>query len=272
MKPRTLLSVQSKVGSTLGVLRTLHWLGAMLSLMALTNTVGAFSLIGPKVGYQADNLGYDRVTDIPYPFAPWTIFDTPEWTYAPHNIGEGYRWNIPTLHYTYDGSFLTYFGPHGVRAVDSAVKILNDVPSASQVDINDYPPDEARFNYTAAALHLYDLKSAALEMLIPRLGLADPERFTWTLRGRILRPGSSCPNYDYTVIPLNFDPDTFGPSRYVNGNLLLTRSSRFVFWEIRTVRKRLNFLWIPSKLIGRRLHPQRLLGTTCLLMGYSTSG
>jgi hypothetical protein len=219
MKPRIFSSVQEKVSSGFAMLRVLKYLSTVLWLIAMTHSAGAFSLIGPKIGYQADNLGYDRVTDIPYPSGPWTIYDTPEWTYAPHNIGEGYRWNIPILYYTYDASFLIYFGSNGVRAVDSAIKIVNDVPPASQVDINDYPLDEARFNYTAAALHLYDLKSAALEMLIPRLGLADPERFAWTLRDRILLPGSSCPIYDYTVIQRNFDPDSLSPSRYVNGNL-----------------------------------------------------
>src|SRR5262249_48345874 len=72
---------------------------------------------------------------------------------------------------------------------------------------------------TARALHLFDLKSAALEMLLARMGLADPERFTWTLRARSLQPGASCPLYDYTVIQRNFDPITFQPSKYVNGNL-----------------------------------------------------
>lgn len=219
MKPPTFSQVQPELMSGFSIVRILRFLFTTLLLMASVHAASAFSLIGPKIAYQADNLGYDRITDIPYPSGPWTIYDTPEWTYAPHNIGEGYRWNIPVLYYTYDSSFLGYFGSNGVHAVDSAVAILNALPPASQIDINDFPPDEARFNYTAAALHLYDLKSAALEMLIPRLGLADPERFTWTLRDRILLPGASCPIYDYTVIPQNFDPDTFEPSRYVNGNL-----------------------------------------------------
>jgi hypothetical protein len=201
------------------MLRIFQLICAVMMLGVSARSAFGFALGGPKEGYQADNLGYDRVTDVPYPFNLWTIYNTPEWTYAPHNIGEGYRWNIPILYYSYDSSFLGYFGSRGVQEVDSAVSILNAVPPASQLDINDYPMDEARFNYTAAALHLYDLKSAALETLILRMGITDPERFTWTLRNRIIIPPLQCPFYDYTVIQRNFDPDNLSPSRYVNGNL-----------------------------------------------------
>ena len=67
-------------------------------------------------------------------------------------------------------------------------------------------------------MHLFDLKSAALELLVERLGLADPDRWTWCLRNRG-GPFPQCPIFDYTVIQRNFDPITLAPSRYVNGNL-----------------------------------------------------
>jgi hypothetical protein len=219
MKPTNFSPVGSSKGKSGMLIRIIQLICAIMVLGAGSRSAFGFALGGIKEAYQADNLGYDRVTDIPYPSGGWTIYNTPEWTYAPHNIGEGFRWNIPILYYSYDSSFLGYFGSNGVQAVDSAISILNAIPPASQLDINDYPLDEARFNYTAAALHLYDLKSAALEALFLRLGLTDPERFTWTLRNRILIPGSSCPFYDYTVIQRNFDPDTLSPTRYVNGNL-----------------------------------------------------
>src|SRR5207249_4087073 len=69
------------------------------------------------------------------------------------------------------------------------------------------------------AFHLFDLKSAALEQLVTRLGCADPERWTWTIRDRVLPPGKACPAFDFTVIQRNFDPVTLAPSKYVNGNL-----------------------------------------------------
>jgi hypothetical protein len=219
MKPSTFSSDRVEAMSRSIMLRIFQLICAVMMLGASARPAFGFALSGPKTTWQADNIGYDRVTDIPYPSGGWNIFNTPEWTYAPHQIYQGYRWNIPNLYYAYDASFRKYFGTRGVQEVDSAVSILNALPPASQLDINDYPLDEARFNYTAAALHLYDLKSAALEALILRMGITDPERFAWTLRNRILIPGSQCPFYDYTVIQRNFDPDTLAPSRYVNGNL-----------------------------------------------------
>jgi hypothetical protein len=222
MKPNTFPIVKPE--ATRGMTRTLQIICATLMLAAGTRSALAFSMVGPPEPFQTGTgtsgtgLGYDRTEEFNYPFTFYTSF-FPDWQAAPKNLGEGYRWNIPILYYTYDSTFLNYFGAHGERAVDSAFRILNDLPPASQMDINDFPLDEIRFNYTAAALHLYDLKSAALELLIGRLGLTDPERWTWTLRDRALQPGASCPNYDYIVIQRNFDPDTFEPSRYVNGNL-----------------------------------------------------
>ena len=85
--------------------------------------------------------------------------------------------------------------------------------------LTEFPLDEMRQNYTANSLHLFDLKSSALEMLMPRIGLADPENWVWSIRERIGIPGTTCPIYDYTIIQRNFDPLTIAPSKYVNGNL-----------------------------------------------------
>src|SRR5271156_1598078 len=66
---------------------------------------------------------------------------------------------------------------------------------------------------------LFDLKSAALEMLLPRLGLTDPERFMFCIQQRIVIPPLTCPYYDFTIIQRNWDPVTLAPTKYVNGNL-----------------------------------------------------
>jgi hypothetical protein len=58
-----------------------------------------------------------------------------------------------------------------------------------------------------------------LGYLVGRYGLTDPEHFTWTLRNRSLPPQAQCPAYVYSVIKRNFDPITWQPSSYVNGNL-----------------------------------------------------
>src|SRR5206468_769402 len=102
-------------------------------------------------------------TEIEYPATHWFILSEPEFSYAPHNLGEEYRWSVPILYYTYDPSFLDYFGAVGAAQVDSAFAILNNLTNVSSysTELSEFPLDEARVNYTARALHLFDLKSAA---------------------------------------------------------------------------------------------------------------
>jgi hypothetical protein len=68
-------------------------------------------------------------------------------------------------------------------------------------------------------LHLFDLKSWALHLTLEELGVASPERFVFTIRTRETIPTLSCPNMIYTIIMRNFDPVSFEPSAYINGNL-----------------------------------------------------
>jgi hypothetical protein len=192
----------------------------ILLLAAGAQSASAFSFWGTKEAFQTDAFGYDRLTEIEYPATHWNLID-PEISYAPHNLGEEFRWNIPVLYYTYDPSFLNYFGTVGATQVDGAFAILNNLKNVSDYSTNltEVPLEELRYNYTAMAFHLFDLKSAALEMVLTRLGPADPEHWMFCIQNRILPPGKACPAFDYTVIQRNFDPDTLAPSKYVNGKL-----------------------------------------------------
>ena len=140
---------------------------------------------------------------------------------GPMNLGEEFRWNIPTVNYAFEQSFLDYFGSNGVYAVEQAMAILNNVSNVSSYssDLAEVPQEATRINFRARALGLLDLKSAALHIMAEQLGLADPVRFTWTLRQRFLPGGATCPAYVYLVIKRNFDPLTLAPSSYVNGTL-----------------------------------------------------
>jgi hypothetical protein len=180
-----------------------------------------FALVGPKEAWQVENIGYTLLSEIDYPSGPWNNLRGPEWTFAPKNYNEWYRWSTPVLYYTYSPTFVQYFQQPGIDAVDSAFKILNSIPNVDTLSQNltEYPLDEFRENYTANSLHLFDLKSATLEMMMPRMGLADPEYWTWCIRTRIPIPGLPCPFFDYQVIQRNFDPVTIAPSKFVNGNL-----------------------------------------------------
>ncbi len=189
------------------------WIGLLLGM---ASGAGAFSLLGPfkdaaggftdpwqGIPYDGrpQGLGYNLAGDIGGPMLPL----------------EAYRWNVPVLTYAFDYTFLQYFGPDGVNAVEEAIAILNALPPASTMSasLTEFPLDTRSQNHTAATLGLLDLKSAALTVLLEEMGLAKPERFVWGLRGRETGVGFT----NYSVIQLNFDPITIQPSRYVNGVL-----------------------------------------------------
>lgn len=182
-------------------------------------SASAFSMLGPfDSQYQVTQLSY-QTRFINYNEGPSIASDSP--LGGPMNLGEEYRYNIPTLTYAFDQSFLDYFGSNGVFAVEQAIAIMNGISnvSAYSPDLSEVPLEATRVNYRANALELIDLKSAALHCLVEQLGLADPVRYTWTLRARALPPGLSCPFYDYLVIKRNFDPVNWEPTSYVNATL-----------------------------------------------------
>ncbi len=173
-----------------------------MTVAGAIHSAKAFSLLGPFASWQVGEIGYNTFnTDVG----------------GPMNLGEEYRWNIRTVTYGFDSSFLNYFGQKGVDAVNQAFAILNNLPKFSAMSSNlaEFPTDTRRLNYRASALALLDLKSTALGLLTEELGLASPDRYAWTLRDR--RVIANVPFY--LVIKRNFDPVTLAPSSYVNGVL-----------------------------------------------------
>ncbi|HEX7863171.1 MAG TPA: hypothetical protein VF773_22775 [Verrucomicrobiae bacterium] len=171
-------------------------------VLLLCGNAFAFSLLGPAEPWQTRELGYN-VSGMEVG--------------APKNIGEEYRWNIPVITYGFDRSFVDYFGAPGIRAVDDAVRILNEVPRADQITLTNYTFDSRRVNYPALDLDLVDLKSTTLSLLLRQYGLAPAESSVWMLRGReVLTNGSGGAVTNYLVVTRNFDPTSYGPSAYVN--------------------------------------------------------
>ena len=136
-----------------------------------------------------------------------------------NNLGEEYRWNSPIVTYTYDESFLSYFGSNGVVAVEKAMEMLNSIPPASSIKTN-YPPASAdennlwnypvrpdRFHARAYNNRILDIKSYALAELFGFMGLGNAEDNAFQLEF-----GS--------VVLRNWDPISYGPSKYLNGNLI----------------------------------------------------
>lgn len=141
---------------------------------------------------------------------------------GPKNIGEEYRRNAGTLYYSCDANFLGYFGSNGVVAVDAAFAVMNNLTNVSSYssDLSEFPLKSQQFNYRAQSLYLSDLKSLTLHLLVEQMGLAAPERFTWTLAERV--QGTPCPDANiYLVLQRNYPLNPSGLnqvqySSYVN--------------------------------------------------------
>jgi len=172
-------------------------------------TAHAFTLLGPFKPWQVGAIGYNLAGDIG----------------GPMTLSEGYRWNIPVVNYAFDSSFLYYFGSNGVVAVEKAFQILNDLPPAALITtdgnnllVNGQPVpfDTKRDNFDAAVLGLLDVKSHALSILLEEMGLAQPERFVFTLRARETETINNVTYTNYLTIQLNYDPLRFRPTNSVN--------------------------------------------------------
>ena len=187
--------------------RSVKALGCVMLIIGWTHAGRCFSLLGPFDTWQT--------TDMTYQVGPGIDIG------GPQNLGEEFRFSAPTVFYAFESSFLDYFGSNGVADVQKAIKTLNDIPAYSRLSqqLTEYPLQSQRINYQAQALFLLDLKSYALHALLEQMGLAEPERYTWTLRARFIPPGAMCPRVNYAVVHRNFDPVTFEPTAYVNGTL-----------------------------------------------------
>lgn len=182
-------------------------------LAALVASASAFSLLGPYKTWQVTPLGYNLPGDIGGPMTP----------------SEGYRWNVPTIYYAFDATFIQYFGLNGMAAVDAAMKVFNDLPAFSTIT-NDgsslfiggepIPTDvHGPQDFGSEVAGLLDVKSHAMQMVIEELGLTEPDRYVWTLRGRNTETIAGEVFTNYSVIKLNYDPITLQQSSYVNGVL-----------------------------------------------------
>lgn len=188
------------------------WLVWVL-LLSGTQSMFGFALLGP-IGadtWQVDTIGYF----LSPPMTNYTDIG------APKNIGEGYRWNMPTIYYTYDASFIDYFGSNGMAAVDAAFAVFNNLSNVDSYSsgLTEWPQTSTRINNTAYALGLIDLKSSTMAILMEQLGLAQPQRWIYCLHDRILISPAVCPDYEYLTVMRNYDPVTQVYSDTVNGTL-----------------------------------------------------
>ena len=179
-------------------------------LVAGLQTSWGFALLGPfppagsPDSWESAVLGYNYASTIFIDVQGGPMFLGDIGT--PKNIAEEYRRNVPVMYYTYDQTFLNYFGTDGAAEVDGAYSIMNSIPSADKVDLSLYPLESMHFNYTAQADYLTDIKSITLHLLVEQMGLSDPARFVWTLHERLQFLPPICPdNVAYLVVQRNLD-------------------------------------------------------------------
>jgi hypothetical protein len=140
---------------------------------------------------------------------------------GPMNIDEEYRWNVPILTYSFDQSFVDYFGSKGVAEVEAAFRIMNDVPPASRLVLSNFSLQAVGLNVVGLEHSLLDLKSATLSLVVEQLGLAQPVRNVFGMRRWFPALFETTdgewdewiPDY---IIERNFDPISLGPTHYVN--------------------------------------------------------
>ena len=191
---------------------------------------------------------------------------------APKDIYEEYRPVVPVMYYACDESFLAYYGTSGLTNVDAAFGILNGVmcgqtntsvflfsptngvtlaangqPGGTALtlganksldsygsDLADFPLESVQWNYTAQTLGLMDMKSIILHATVLQLGLANPDRYVWTLHDRLPNPNQlpnpKCPqDVEYLVVRRNYDinpTQNYPYSSYINDTLY-----RFYIYE-----------------------------------------
>jgi len=225
----------------MNLLRIIKKLGWLALLVSVAPTAWGFALLGPLTGagsepWQTPAIGYDQANTFflgpIFPGGPIFLQDIG----GPHNLGEGYRRNTPTLYYACDANFLGFFGLDGLQEIDKAFAIMNTAMTnnptgmVNGVDgysagLTEFPLETVHVNPTAQALFLTDLKSTTLHALVEQMGLDQPERFTWTLAERTGLPGIACPLGEvYLVVQRNFDiinspVNQVQYSPYVNGTL-----------------------------------------------------
>ena len=181
----------------------------------------AFTGIGTTETWQTAALSYGtRYFYAPLPSTynevPFTPGNVPYTELGgPKNIQQFSRLNVGVLTYSYDFTFLNYFGADGVKAVDAAFAILNALPAASfaSPNLTEFITEgNQQINYTARALSMLDMKSVVLQLMIEHMGLLG-ETHVFDLRAQ----NGTCGAAAYDVVIRNFDPVTWNPSTYVNG-------------------------------------------------------
>lgn len=224
------------------MLRLLKRMAWLAGIVAGCQSAFGFALIGPVPAggnpddFQIPNIGYALGTStITFTAAAGFPAGNITGTFVPGDMGtpkaaypyQGYRRNTPVLYYSFDSSFLHFFGPHGAGEVDKALAYYNDLANVSAYTSNltEFPTETRRVNFRAASDFLLDVKSTAMGMMTEQLGFWQPVRWIFCLHDRTHLAGTGIPpcpgGMEYSIIRRNYDivpsaPDQYPNSSYVN--------------------------------------------------------
>jgi hypothetical protein len=144
---------------------------------------------------------------------------------APRDIKQFFRWNIPNLTYSFDASFVNFFGLDGINAVNEAFGVLNDFfvnSSYNGVTALDLVAHGFRSNYNSTAINItaqnaqvMDIKSLVLGMLVNNMGLGNPHRHAFSINS--ISTNLAGTQWNFNVVLRNWDPLTYTSSTNING-------------------------------------------------------
>lgn len=210
----------------------------LLGLLGLVQFAKAFSLIGiaPAAGSGYYSFTVPAVTD---QFGAGVVRTQAEYVNMvdpmgfPVDIKEFYRWNYPYLTYSFDASFVQFFGEAGMTAVHNAMSVLNDFFSNETRSgisrMNLYEEYDGlfktwKFNPTANATSVTDIKSLVLGLMVNHLGLGNPHKHCFVIQDILslslvpsVAPIAGSLSGNFQIIMRNFDPYTYVPTETING-------------------------------------------------------
>ena len=192
-----------------------HQLAAVIGgiLFAATQTSQAFVLMGPaSAGETAlqtqfnlhDEMGTPKATD--------------------RGARRFWRWNQPYFVYSFDASFVGYFGTEGMDAVHQAIDVVNDFfvnedySGMGELDLMKHGfagnYNTTWVNTTAANAQIIDIKSLTLGMMVNHLGIGNSHRHMFTGVG-VSSANNATQNFQVAL--RNYDPTSLLPTDTING-------------------------------------------------------
>ena len=216
-----------------------------LTLLAMRGDASAFTLIGPfnpnntqltlgnnYYSFQeaiAADRPWDGVNALPAATSTQSneqlrlnFYDPMGW---PVTVKEFYRWQYPELTYSFDSTFIRYFGTNGMQAVHNAFEVLNDYfepqdkaySGVSSLNLRaEYDKRHAswRYNPSADAANVTDIESMVLGLLVNQMGLGNPHRYCFVIRDINNLTATTA---DFHIEVRNYDPYTYRPTSWING-------------------------------------------------------